>query len=37
MSRLECDGIRLNRHRTLGFCLSTIFSENRYTPFRIKL
>src|SRR5216683_1941681 len=35
--RLERDGIRLNRHRALGFCLSMIFSENRYTLFRIML
>jgi hypothetical protein len=25
----------MNRHRALGLCLSTIFSENRFTLFRI--
>jgi hypothetical protein len=33
----ERDGVRLNRHRALGFCLSMIFSENRHTLFRIML
>jgi hypothetical protein len=32
---LERDGIRLNHHRALASCLSMIFSENRYTLFRI--
>jgi len=27
----------LNRHRALGLCLSMIFSENRFTLFRIML
>src|SRR5262249_36102157 len=36
-SSLERDGIGLNRHRALALCLSMIFSENRYTLFRIML
>jgi hypothetical protein len=32
---LKRDGLRLNQHRALSFCLSMIFSENRYTLFRI--
>ncbi|TGN85515.1 hypothetical protein EOW77_0019380 [Bradyrhizobium yuanmingense] len=36
-SRLKRDAIRVNRHRALGYCLSMIFSENRYTLFRIML
>jgi hypothetical protein len=35
--RLERDGIRLNRHRALDSGLSMIFSENRFTLFRIML
>ena len=31
------DEIRLNRHRALALCLSMIFSENRFTLFRIML
>jgi len=27
----------LNRHRALALCLSMIFSENRFTLFRIML
>jgi hypothetical protein len=34
---LKRDEIGLNRHRTLALCLSMIFSENRYTLFRIML
>jgi hypothetical protein len=34
---LKRDEIRLNRHRALALCLSMIFSENRYTLFRIML
>jgi hypothetical protein len=33
----ERDEIRLNRHRALESCLSMIFSENRFTLFRIML
>jgi hypothetical protein len=35
--QLERDGIGLNHHRALASCLSMIFSENRYTLFRIML
>jgi hypothetical protein len=35
--RLERDEIGLNRHRALALCLSMIFSENRFTLFRIML
>ncbi|MVT78426.1 hypothetical protein GPL20_36300 [Bradyrhizobium cajani] len=31
------DEIGINRHRALGYCLSMIFSENRFTLFRIML
>jgi len=34
---LKRDEIRLTRHRALGLWLSMIFSENRYTLFRIML
>jgi len=34
---LKRDEIKMNRHRALGYCLSMIFSENRYTLFRIML
>jgi hypothetical protein len=34
---LKRDGIWLNRQRALASCLSMIFSENRYTLFRIML
>ena len=34
---LKRDGIWLNRYRALASCLSMIFSENRYTLFRIML
>jgi hypothetical protein len=34
---LERDGIGLNHHRALASCLSMIFSENRFTLFRIML
>jgi hypothetical protein len=34
---LERDGIRLNHRRALDSCLSMIFSENRFTLFRIML
>jgi len=34
---LKRDEIWMNRHRALGFCLSTIFPENRFTLFRIML
>jgi hypothetical protein len=33
--RLEHDELRTNHHRALAFCLRMIFSENRYTLFRI--
>ncbi|MEY9589411.1 hypothetical protein ABIA06_001702 [Bradyrhizobium yuanmingense] len=33
---LKRDAIR-NRHHALGYCLSMIFSENRYALFRIML
>jgi len=32
---LERDDFSSNRHPALSFCLSMIFSENRYTLFRI--
>jgi len=31
-ARLERDDFRMNRHRALIYCLSMIFSENRYPP-----
>ncbi|MGF6306519.1 hypothetical protein ABIB82_000061 [Bradyrhizobium sp. i1.8.4] len=34
---LKGDAIGLNRHRALAPCLSMIFSENRFTLFRIML
>jgi hypothetical protein len=34
---LQGDGIRLNRHHALDSCLSMIFSEIRFTLFRIML
>ena len=34
---LKRDGIKLNPDRALGCCLRMIFSENRYTLFRIML
>jgi len=34
---LKRDEIGLNHHRALASCLSMIFSENRYTLFRIML
>jgi hypothetical protein len=34
---LKRDEIKLNRHRALASCLSMIFSENRFTLFRIML
>jgi hypothetical protein len=34
---LERDDFSSNRHPALSFCLSMIFSENRYTLFRIML
>jgi hypothetical protein len=37
ISPLKRDEIRLNRYRALALCLSMIFSENRYTLFRIML
>jgi hypothetical protein len=36
-AKLKREEIRLNRHRALSLCLSMIFSENRYTLFRIVL
>jgi hypothetical protein len=36
-SCLKRDEIGMNRHRALGCCLSMIFSENRFTLFRIML
>jgi hypothetical protein len=35
--RLKRDKIGMNRHRALGYCLSMIFSENRFALFRIML
>src|SRR5205085_8488131 len=37
LTRLKRDEIELNRHRALAPCLSMIFSENRFTLFRIML
>jgi hypothetical protein len=34
---LKRDEIWMNRHRASGLCLSMIFSENRFTLFRIML
>jgi hypothetical protein len=34
---LERDDFSSKRHPALSFCLSMIFSENRYTLFRIML
>jgi len=34
---LKRDEMWMNRHRALGLCLSMIFSENRFTLFRIML
>jgi hypothetical protein len=34
---LERDDFSSNRHRALSFCLSMIFSENRFPLFRIML
>jgi acyl dehydratase len=34
---LKRDEIGMNRHRALGYCLSMIFSENRFALFRIML
>jgi hypothetical protein len=34
---LELDDFSSNRHPALAFCLSMIFSENRYPLFRIML
>jgi hypothetical protein len=34
---LKRDKIRTNHHRALGYCLSMIFSENRFALFRILL
>ncbi|MCA6111850.1 hypothetical protein [Bradyrhizobium cenepequi] len=34
---LKRDEMRMNHHRALGCCLSMIFSENRFTLFRIML
>jgi hypothetical protein len=36
-SVLERDDFSSNRHPALSFCLSMIFSENRYPLFRIML
>jgi hypothetical protein len=36
-SHLERDDFSSNRHPALSFCLSMIFSENRYPLFRIML
>jgi len=35
--RLERDEFRMNRYRALAYCLSMIFSENRFPLFRIML
>jgi hypothetical protein len=32
---LKRDEIRMNRHRALALCFGMIFSENRFTLFRI--
>jgi hypothetical protein len=37
LTRLERDDFSSNRHPALSFCLSMIFSENRYPLFRIML
>jgi hypothetical protein len=34
---LKRDEFRMNRHRALALCLGMIFSENRFTLFRIML
>ncbi len=34
---LERDEFRMNRHRALAYCLSMIFSKNRFPLFRIML
>jgi hypothetical protein len=34
---LKCDEIGMNRHRALGCCLRMIFSEDRFSLFRIML
>jgi hypothetical protein len=34
---LKRDEFKSNRHRALGYCLSMIFSENRFALFRIML
>ncbi|WP_271508173.1 hypothetical protein [Bradyrhizobium sp. CCBAU 11357] len=34
---LKRDAIGMNRHRALAYCLSMIFSENRFALFRIML
>jgi hypothetical protein len=34
---LERDDFSSNRHPAPGYCLSMIFSENRYPPFGIML
>jgi hypothetical protein len=36
-ARLERDDFKMNGHRALIYCLSMIFSENRYPLFRIML
>jgi hypothetical protein len=35
--RLEQDDLSSNRHPALAFCFSMIFSESRFTLFRIML
>jgi len=37
LSMLERDDFSSNRHPALSFCLSMIFSENRFPLFRIML
>jgi hypothetical protein len=37
LAPLKRDEIGMNRHRALGYCLSMIFSENRFALFRIML
>jgi len=37
LSSLKRDDFSSNRHPALSLCLSMIFSENRYTLFRIML
>jgi hypothetical protein len=34
---LKRDEIGMNHHRAFGYCVSLIFSENRYTLSRIML